>query len=169
MDQDRGQRGRAGKRRLASAVGCGARHLDNIMRLDCCSGGCGLQVNTCCNMHDVFQLSMRSLLPHGMGHLLALHRHFSQGIGNCNLPQRFGCMFLVLSCKLTTNFRAPVFCTQTIIGRQLKQFLDMPDNMKIGYSVFVSRSCPVGLSRVIGFGTQGLAPLLCTTWPPWLE
>mmetsp|Transcript_36062 Transcript_36062/g.80260 ORF Transcript_36062/g.80260 Transcript_36062/m.80260 type:complete len:213 (-) Transcript_36062:620-1258(-) len=25
---------------------------------------------------------------------------------------------------------------QTIIGRQLKQFLDIPDNMKLGYSVF---------------------------------
>lgn len=27
-------------------------------------------------------------------------------------------------------------CAQTIIGRQLKQFLDMPDSLKIGYSVF---------------------------------
>lgn len=76
-----------------------------------------------------------------MGHFSALHRHLSQGVGNCNSPQRCGCVLLVLSCKLPTNCCAPVFCTQTIIGRQLKQFLDMPDNMKIGYSVFVSHSC----------------------------
>eukprot|EP00798_Chlamydomonas_sp_ICE-L_P013087 gene13087-3615_t len=28
---------------------------------------------------------------------------------------------------------------QTVIGRQLKQFLDLPDNMKLGYSVFADK------------------------------
>ena len=33
---------------------------------------------------------------------------------------------------------SPPLLVQTSIGKELRQFLDMPDQMKIGYSVFVS-------------------------------
>jgi hypothetical protein len=39
---------------------------------------------------------------------------------------------------------------QTMIGRQLKQYLDMPDSMKIGYSVFVSPPVGVGVCAAGG-------------------
>ncbi len=48
---------------------------------------------------------------------------------------------------------------QTIIGRELKQYLDLPDNMKIGYSVFVSRhshALRLSLSDVHAPQSEGL-------------
>jgi hypothetical protein len=40
--------------------------------------------------------------------------------------------------------RQRFLCVQMTIGKQLKQFCDLPDSAKLGFSVFVS-----GLARVL--------------------